>query len=239
MKPHRVVRNMARAGAFGELYYAEGAYVHEIRTLDPPGGWRDKWLFGRKGSTYITHALGPILEWLDDRVVTVNCVGTGAWVDAKLGGDDCSITLCRTAKGALIKLRNDMISPRPASGYAALQGTKGIFEPDWEFGENNKVCLAEPGVEMIGDHRQWRPLAELEEEYLPEIWRSRPAALQSQAHGGADGLTILAFVDAILNDKESPIDVYRALDYTVPGLMSEVSAKQGGAPVAVPDFRRV
>ena len=57
--------------------------------------------------------------------------------------------------------------------------------------------------------------------------------------GGADGLTVLAFVDAILNDTESPIDVHRALDYTVPGLMSEVSAKQGGAPVAVPDFRRV
>ena len=69
------------------------------------------------------------------------------------------------------------------------------------------------------------------------MWKSRPASLASQVHGGADGLTFLAFVEAIVGDTGSLIDVYRALDMTVPGLVSEVSAHQGGAPVAVPDFR--
>jgi predicted dehydrogenase len=238
MKPHMIVKNMARAGLFGRLYYAEGEYVHEIRTLDPPGGWREQYLFNRRGGTYLTHALGPILDWLDDMVVTVNCRGTGAWVAPGLRGDDSSVLLCTTAKGALISLRNDMISPRPFSGYAALQGTLGAFLPEDMGNGQDSVCLVDPSEPpTIGDHREWRPLFDFEQEYLPDTWRNRPEALQSQVHGGADGLTILDFVEAILNDRPSPIDVYRALDMTVPGLVSEISAHQGGTPVAVPNFR--
>jgi predicted dehydrogenase len=239
MKPHMVVSNMARAGLFGDLYYAEGCYVHFIRYLDPPGGWRDQYLFGRRGGTYLTHALGPILDWLEDRVVTVNCVGTGSHVEPRLGGDDSCTVLCRTAKGALVQLRNDMSSPRPARGYASLQGTKGAYEPDWEEDGKvgHRVCF------YRGDRThvevEWEPLERYEEAYLPPLWKNRPVSLASQVHGGADGLTFLAFVEAIAQDTDSPIDVYRALDMTVPGLVSEISAHQGGAPVAVPNFRHL
>ena len=37
---------------------------------------------------------------------------------------------------------------------------------------------------------------------------------------------IQAFVDAIVEDKEPPIDVYRALDYSVPGLCAHLSAER-------------
>jgi len=238
MKEHMIVKNMASAGRFGELYYAEGSYVHEMRTFDRPGGWREEWLLNRRGATYITHALGPILEWLDDRVVCVNCVGTGSWVEPRHAGDDCSITLCRTSRGALIQLRNDMKSPRPFRGYAAVQGTLGAYEPDWEHGEG-RVCLAEPGVRRAGERRTWRPISDFEADYLPQVWRTSPADATSQPHGGADDLTLLAFVEAIVSGSEPPIDVYRALDFTVPGLVSETSAHQGGMPVAVPDFRHM
>jgi len=237
MKSHMVVRNMARAGVFGELYYAEGAYVHYVRTLRSVAGWREEWLFGRRGGTYLTHALGPILEWLDDVVVTVNCVGTGSHAEPRFGGDDSSTLLCKTAKGAMVVLRNDMSSPRPFRGYASLQGTKGAYEPDWghdgKLGE--RVCLPDP--ESRDSHPAWRPLSEFEDEFLPEIWRNRPEGMASHVHGDADGLTVLAFVEAVLNDEEPPINVHRALDFTVPGLVSAVSAEQGGTPVAVPTFR--
>jgi predicted dehydrogenase len=237
MKPHMVVANMARAGLFGDLYYAEGCYVHFIRYLDSPGGWRDQHLFGRRGGTYLTHALGPILDWMDDVVVTVNCVGTGSHVEPRLGGDDSSTLLCRTARGGMIELRNDMSSPRPARAYASLQGTKGVYEPDW--GHDGKLGHRVCFYPADGSHAEpeWEPLANYEERFLPEIWRSRPKELENQVHGGADGLTILAFVAAIVKGNPSPINVYRALDMTVPGLISEISVHQGGAPVAVPNFR--
>lgn len=238
MKPHMVVANMARAGLFGDLYYAEGCYVHFIRYLDPPGGWRDQYLFGRRGGTYLTHALGPILDWLDDRIMTVNCVGTGSHTEPRLGGDDSSTLLCRTAKGRMVELRNDMSSPRPARAYASLQGTKGVYEPDWGFDGKlgHRVCFYP--ADRTHAELEWEPLEPYEQQFLPELWRNRPAALGSQVHGGADGLTLLDFVEAIIRDRPSPIDVYRALEMTVPGLVSEISAHQGGAPVAVPDFRQ-
>jgi len=37
MKPHMIVAKMAREGIFGELYYAEGCYVHFIRYLGAAG----------------------------------------------------------------------------------------------------------------------------------------------------------------------------------------------------------
>jgi len=42
-----------------------------------------------------------------------------------------------------------------------------------------------------------------------------------------------------MKDTDPPIGVYRALDFTVPGLMSEVSIAQARAPVAVPNLRFV
>jgi hypothetical protein len=39
------------------------------------------------------------------------------------------------------------------------------------------------------------------------------------------------------NVAANSLDVYRAMDYTVPGLISEQSIAQGGVPLPVPDFR--
>ena len=36
----------------------------------------------------------------------------------------------------------------------------------------------------------------------------------------------------------APIDVYRAIEYTLPGILANRSAELGGAPIAIPDLRR-
>jgi predicted dehydrogenase len=238
MKPYVLVKEMARAGLFGDIYYGEGDYVHEIRTAVGSGHWRGKWLFGRRGGTYTTHPLGPILYWMDDVVATVNCVGTGAHMDASLYVDDTSIMLCRTAKGGLIAIRNDMMSPRPHThNYVALQGTKGAYEAARHAEDTHRVCLDSPEADAL--HRKWQSLWDFESEFLPEVWRNPPDEAIDAGHGGSDYFPVRDFVDAILKDTAPPIDVYRALDFTVPGLMSEVSVERGGAPVAVPNFRFV
>ena len=238
MKPHMLVKNMVKAGLFGKLYYAEGWYTHFIRFMDAPGGWRDKYLYGRRGGTYITHPLGPILDWMDDKVVTVNCVGTGSVVAPEMFVDDCSVMLCTTSKGALIKIINDMSSPRPFHGYSALQGTLGAYQPDyWCKCKPERVCIIPPEDARKHAEYEWKSLYEYENEYMPDIWKNRPKELEEAVHGGADGLMLGDFIKAIVEDKPSPIDVYRALDMTVPGLISDISANQGGIPVAVPDYR--
>ncbi len=236
MREFSVVRNMARAGVFGDIYYVEADYVHEVGGWAKAGSWQETWLLERPGPTYITHPLGTVLDWLDDFVVTVSCMGTGAKVRPSRHHDDCSIMLCKTSRGALVQIRHDLVSPRPTThNFAALQGTKGAYEARRHPGEEHRVCLAEPDAEVRVRGREWQPLSEYEDRYLPGEWRRGPEA--GDGHGGSDALVMRAFIDCILDDAEPYIDVYRALDFTVPGLMAGVSICQGGAPVAVPNFR--
>ncbi len=237
MKEFSTVRCMARAGMFGDIYYAEADYVHEVGPWARPGSWPEKWLLNRRGPGYITHPLGTVLDWLDDFVVTVSCMGTGAQVDPARDADDCSIMLCRTSRGALVKIRHDLVSPRPTThNYAGLQGTLGAYEARRYPGDDHRVCLktveSEPGM----GGREWQSLSNFADDYLTDFWREE-AGVDGDQHGGSDGAIMRAFVDCIVDDAEPYIDIYRALDFTVPGLMAEVSVKQGGVPVAVPNFR--
>ena len=45
------------------------------------------------------------------------------------------------------------------------------------------------------------------------------------------------FVKSIIEDVEPPIDVYKALDYTLPGMCAHMSAEKGGKIVDVPNPR--
>ena len=71
---------------------------------------------------------------------------------------------------------------------------------------------------------------------LPDRWQS-PSEEAVKAGVTGDYLELRDFVDSILHATDPPMDVYDAMDYTVPGLVSEQSIANGGAPVEVPNFR--
>mgnify|MGYP005837068693 CR=1 FL=1 len=62
-----LVRHLVRDGVFGEVFFAEGEYIHEVRALhhNPDGTptWRYFWQVGARGNTYITHEIGPPMQW--------------------------------------------------------------------------------------------------------------------------------------------------------------------------------
>jgi len=106
MKHNVLVNALVQQGLFGELYYAEGEYLHEHKNLNERTPWRRKWQTGVRGITYGTHALGPVLQWMGwDRIVRVCCEGSGShYVDPRGDhyADDTSVMLGKTAKGALV-----------------------------------------------------------------------------------------------------------------------------------------
>ena len=64
---------IAKSGVLGDLYFGEAEYVHEMKTgwHQTPNGeptWRWFWQVGKNGITYPTHSLGPLLQWMDDRI---------------------------------------------------------------------------------------------------------------------------------------------------------------------------
>lgn len=60
-----LIKNMVRKGLFGEIYFGEGEYVHNVKSLhhDSKGNptWRYYWQVGINRCNYATHSLGPVL----------------------------------------------------------------------------------------------------------------------------------------------------------------------------------
>ena len=238
-KPNILIRELAMQGLFGDIYFGEGQYIHELKSLNEITKWRRKWQTGRNGCTYSTHSLGPVLQWFEDRVCIVSCFGSGHHYEDSEGkqyeNEDTISMICKTTRGGLVEIRVDMLSDRPALGqYYSLQGTKGCYEAARGLGDQPKIWLAEHS-----DQIAWQSLSDFEEQYMPEIWRNPSMEALQAGHGGGDYLEVREFVDSIINDTKSPIDIYESLDMTVPGLVSEVSINRESIPVEVPDFRSI
>ena len=231
-----LIRSMVEAGMFGDVYFGEGEYVHNVKSLhhDTSGNptWRYYWQVGINRCNYATHSLGPVLQWFDGRVASVCCLGTGVNTDPEHAMEDTVMMLCKTDDGGLIKIRIDMLSNRPANSYFSLQGTKGCYESSRGLGAAPKIWLDEFSVT-----EQWRPLSQFED-LLPERWKNPPAESENAGDLG-EYFKVRDFVDSILTDTEPPLDVYTAMDFTVPGLVSEQSIANGGAPMEVPNFREI
>jgi predicted dehydrogenase len=240
LKEIMLVRELARRGQFGDLYFAEGEYIHELKELSEATPWRRKWQTGINGNTYPTHSLGPILQWMaGDRVTSVCCAGSGHHYRDSGGrefeNEDTTLTLCRTQKGALIKLRLDMLSDRPeAINTYQLQGRDGCYESGRAPGEPGRVWLRS----RSGGHKSWLKTTDLEPEFLPPEWKQLDPREEKTGHGGSDRLVILDFFNSIITGQEPSIDIDAAMDMTLPGIASQLSISRGSEWVDVPDSRQ-
>jgi predicted dehydrogenase len=237
-RPNVLVRAMVDAGLFGEVYYAEGEYIHELSVLHhtPQGRptWRYYWQVGVNGCTYPTHSLGPCLQWIKERPSVISCIGTGRRTDPEHAMEDTVLLLCKTATGKLIRVRVDMLSRRPhAMTNYSLQGTRGAYESSRRPGEQSWVWVAD----RCPDPNSWVPLNEFEDEFLSAFWRNPPAAALKSGHGGGDYFEVMDFIDAVQGRKPPTVGIDAALDMTLPGLISQESIRRGGEWLPVPDTR--
>ncbi len=235
-----LLKRMQDAGRFGELYYGEGEYLHDCHDLwyTETGEltWRGKgWL-----SVYCTHSLGPLLYITGDRVKTVSALAVpGGKFDDRVTHPTMHLMQMVTVSGITLRVRVDHVSPRPHQmAYYAVQGTRGAFESWRGHGDTSKIWLedAHEPSRVSGDGAQWHALDELAKRYIPE----RLAAPQEARHGGhgtSEYWLLKDFLAAIRGERPVPIDVHRALDYILPGILAVESAAAGGAPQIVPDSR--
>ena len=226
-------REIVAAGELGEIVAAQGEYTHDCRGIfvvdgagrylpwteraqhpDARPSWRASDLPPLK---YCSHTLGPLLHLMQDRCVTAAGLDTGSHTFPEAGTVDLASAVLQTERGAVITLTNGFGLAHPFVFLLGLYGTKGSIRC---------VSFGEPQVRVYTDRTGggWR---DLETE-----WSGRP--------DGQDWLTVMleGFVRSIREDTDPPVDVFAALDYTVPGICAHLSADQGGLPVAVPDYRR-
>jgi predicted dehydrogenase len=235
----RYWRRWMTEGRFGAVSMADGEYLHYLPTtlVDTDGnqyrpsqardqgvGLRPVWRADQPPIQYLTHDLGPLLEVLDDRVVSVNCVEGPWWNPETPLRADGQYALFKTARGRLIRILVTLNTRRPGAHNYRLFGTEGSVE--WYAHEGFCRRLDRSREEKEG----WERI---------DIGTARTDVDEADSgHGGTDIWTAITFTRALLAGRRVPIDVYRMADYTLPGILANRSAETGGAAVHVPDIRR-
>jgi len=222
-------KEMAAQGRFGKIIYAESDYVHDCRDLMRDSDGRLTWRASMPPIHYCTHSLGPLLDIMDDRCVTAVGFNTGCNVAPELGAIDMEVGIFRTAKGGAVKiLCGFSIAREPALLWHGVYGTKGCVE--------SKRC----GWDQIKGYFEDVPNLRDMISYPIDIGHPKaPPEARLGGHGTSEYFLVRGFMDSIINDTVPPIDVYRSMDYTAPGICAHISAESDGMPVEVPDFREI
>ena len=234
------VRNMAAQGLFGEPYYAEGEYLHDIKGLAVYGNgitsWRTYWQLGKRGNFYPTHSVGPVMKFFPgDHIRSISCFSSGRHTAPHLRNDDTTVTMCQLDSGKLVRIRLDCVSNRPHNmAYYSLQGTKGCYEAPRGLGDKPKVYLSDSKTD---GKAQWQPLEDYAE-YLPERYKNATEEQRKTGHAGGDFFIVQDFMDAIVKGTPPGIDVYEACEWTAVGLLSELSVTNGSRTIDMPKFRK-
>ncbi len=223
----------------GPISLAEGEYLHYLpamlctsdNTCYTPSqakelgltDLRPSWRADQPPIQYLTHDLGPLLEVLDDRVVSVSC-RSGPWQGKETSlRSDGQYALFETAKGTLIRILVTLNTRRPAEHRYRLFGTEGACE----YFSYEGYCrfFGREHEEADG----WQKV---------NIGPAEKGSDTSAGHGGTDMQTARHFTKAVLNGDPAPIDVYRAIEFCLPGIIANRSAELGGAPLPIPQMRR-
>ena len=258
-KSEMLVTAMARAGLFGEIVHCAGAYGHDLRKeiLSSEENRHYRLDFYRKHNceNYPTHELGPIAKLLDinrgNRMVSLvsmssKAVGFADYVQKhddtinpnrkgeKILQGDVFSTLITCERGETILLRLDTSLPRFYNREFTVRGTNGLYEmgPNLVYFDGMKESF-----DTLWNYREYiNNASQYEEEYLPESWKKMSAEGLKSGHGGMDGIEFRAFINCLRNGLPMPVDVYDMAAWVSIGYLSEISVKNGSAPVAIPDF---
>lgn len=235
------VKEMVKQGLFGETYYAEGMYLHNIGNLFVyPNGktsWRSYWQCGIRGNFYPTHSIGPVMQWFpEERITEISTYSPGVYNELGLKQDSGTTTMCKTANGKLLNIRVDCMSPRPHNmDNYLLQGTKGIFRSKNHGDDKDLVsfiCEDSPFHNM-----KWKDLSDFGM-YLPERYANATEEQKKAGHNGGDFFIVEDFINAIRTNTQPELDVYKACEWTAVGLLSSLSVTNGGKTMKVPNFRK-
>ena len=224
------MRERYRRGDIGELMYAEGEYVHDCSSIWPKitRGERDHWRNQHQSTFYCTHSIGPILSITGLRPVKVSGFETQnrpfMW---NLGSAvPCAgMEIITLENGAVFKsLHGGLKHNEPQSNYQ-LNGDRGAMKD---------LAHGKLAVYTEGENENCRG--------KHEIYEPKPVieAAAATGHGGGDFFTTHYFLQSILGDevaRERAIDVYKAVDMCIPGILAYKSICNDNCSVKIPNLR--
>ena len=255
--------NMAQQGVFGEVLYAEGAYIHQLEDFwnSYEADWRLEYNKNHRGDVYATHGMGPACQLLDihrgdkmNYLVAMDGkpvsipnylreVRGEEVVDFKNGQN--TMTMIKTEKGKTIHIQHDVASPRPYSRMYQLTGTKGFANkyPNQGYalhGSELDSAVA-PNHENLNAHSfvpEEVKKALMEKYKHPIHIELEERAKQVGGHGGMDFIMDYRLIYCLQNGLPLDMDVYDLAEWCCLAPLTALSLENNSAPVIIPDFTR-
>lgn len=220
-------KEMYENGMLGTVVYAESDYLHphsDLQEYDDEGKPILTWRSYLTSIHYLTHNLGPLLYILDD-----TCDEISAFVPEINPIEDThpappnGVVMVKTKKGALIKIFIGFGVHHTIRHNFAMYGSKGSLE-----------YRRRREVQEAGTLGYFECIPHAKGEVVIPVLDSYPGA-STEGHGGADPKMLEAFVNCILKDTKSPLDIEFGINIALPGLLGEESFKNGGKTMKMPD----
>ena len=217
-------KQMYRDGMLGEAVYAEGAYLHGMdwmkkrKTSQSKESWRDNY----PAIKYLTHSLGPILDIIEDRCVSVSCMIPDVEYNPASSTEKNGIAIFKTEKGTVIRI---LICFNAYTGYGhryMIVGTAGSIEND--------------PTKPLEEAYSYASLREVDGSIYRklEIPVTLMAEGEEETRGRGEIKMLREFISCIQNDTPSPIDVEKAINMSLPGVIAYESAIRGGELMQIP-----
>ncbi len=218
-------KKMYEDGLIGTALFCEADYLHMSKSMTDPGQPKT-WRSYLSAVTYMTHDIGPLLYILDDTCDEI-------WgftpdinpIEDEHPGPPNGAAMIKTKKGALIKIFIGFgIQKREQCHNYVIYGSKGSLEN-----------------QRTGPFAARQTYADLSSIPNTESVLTIPAKISypgvnTGGHGGADGRMMEDFVKCIINDTKPPLDLEFGLNIAIPGILADISAKEGGKAMKMPSI---
>lgn len=235
------MRRRFERGDIGEATAMEATFINDLSAQWPrlTRGERNNWRNHVPSTFYCTHSIGPMLYITGRRAVNVvgieipvqDCM---KWMGACSGSAACQ--LMQLDNGGMAKSLHGNLK-RTFTSHYSIYGTKGSMETDKYDYRRLHVSIEKPFEENIRFGRY------NVEDYIPSAFEESKKELRKSSYpelGNSDYYITKFFFGAINGDetaKHYGIDIYHALDMSLPGLFAYRSILNGSIPMVVPDLR--
>ncbi|MEI2726948.1 MAG: Gfo/Idh/MocA family oxidoreductase [Verrucomicrobiota bacterium] len=208
------MRQIYQTGGLGQLVYSEGEYYHYMEEpIDSYEGWR----IGLPPQWYPTHSNAYYVGVTGGSFTEVSCMGMPSRIKHLQPANNryrnafgTEIALFRTSEGGMSRMAVSWDTPGASGEMGRVRGQKGSYYGKYEGLEKKLPPLERP------------PL---------------PPGVAGGGHGGSHGYLMNEFVTAILQDRTPLVDIAKALNMTVAGIVAHQSALKNGALMKIPQYK--
>jgi predicted dehydrogenase len=208
------MRQIYRAGGFGDMVYSEGEYYHyACAVIDSYKGWR----IGLPPQWYPTHSNAYYVGVTGGSFTEVSCMGMPSTREELQPKNNryqnpfgTEIAMFRTSEGGMARMAVSWDTPGHGGEVGRVRGQRGSMTGMTYQGQERKLpALTKP------------PL---------------PPTVNPGGHGGSHGYLGHEFAMSILEARKPLVDIGWALNMSVAGVVAHQSALKDGELLKIPQY---